>query len=231
MTTSARDIIKKSLQKIGALVKNEDPSADEANDALDALNGLIDSWSNDSSTIPSRAWETFTLQGGVTTYTMAPGLTFNTTRPTNIIGGYIRIGTIDYPLTVVTDEAYNSITFKSLTGIPEFINYDNAYPTDNVRLYPAPSAAYSIFLLSEKPLASFATLDTVVSLPAGWVRTLVYNLAIELAPEYSQPPDQSIFKIANDSLAMVRLSAIRSRPMDAYPQKMSVRNIYSGWAY
>jgi len=229
--TTARQIIKKSLQKIGALVKNEEPSADEANDGLDSLNQLLESWSNDSAVITSRAWETFNLSGGVSTYTMGTGQTFNTSRPTNIISGYIRNGSVDTPLTIVGDEAYNSITFKSLTGIPQFLNYDNANPTDNLRVYPVPSAVYPIFLLTEKPLINLTTLDTALSLPPGWERALIYNLAAELASEYGQQPDQSIFKIANDSLAMIRLSTIRARPMDAYPQVMAVRNIWSGWRY
>ena len=229
--TTARRIIQKAMQKTGVLVKSETPHADEAADALDALNALIQSWSNDSALITSRAWETFTLTGGQITYTMNIGGDFNTTRPTHIITGYIRIGSIDYPLTVATDQAYNSITFKNLTGIPQFINYDNAYPTDNVRLYPAPSSAYSIFILSEKPLSQITSLDTDIDLPPGWERALVYNLALELAPEYNQKPDESIVAIARDSLAKVRLSNIRARPMNAYPQRVSVRNIYSGWRY
>lgn len=227
--TTAREIVKKSLQKIGVLVKNEEPSADEANDGLDSLNQLIQSWSNDSALITSRAWETFTLTAGQSTYTMGVGQTFNTSRPTNIIGAYIRNGNVDTWLTIVGDEAYNSITYKGLTGIPQFLNYDNANPTDNLRLYPVPASAYPIFLLSEKPLVTISTLDTTLDLPPGWERALIYNLAAELAPEYGQQPDQSIFKIAADSLALVRTATIRARPMDAYPQVLSTRNIWSGW--
>lgn len=227
--TTARDIIKKSLQKIGVLVKSEAPSDDEAQDGLDSLNQLLASWSNDSASIISRAWESFPLQAGVSTYTMSSGLTFNTVRPINIIQSYIRNGTLDTPVGIINDETYNSISFKSLTGVPQFLNYDNAYPTDNLRLYPIPSAAYTIFLLSEKPLSGFASLDTDVSMPSGWERALIYNLALELAPEYKQQPDPSIVKIAADSLGLARKATLRARPMDAYPQNLQLRNIYSGW--
>lgn len=227
--TTARDIIKRAMQKIGVLVKSEEPSADEANDALNSLNLLIESWSNDSSVITSRAWESFTLTAGVGTYSMGPGQTFNTTRPINIVTAYNRNGGLDTPIGIITDEAYNSITFKTLTGIPQMLNYDNAYPTGNLRLYPVPSAAYTLFLLSEKPLASVTSLDTDINLPAGWERALIYNLALELAPEYNQQPDASVARIAADSLGLVRKATIRARPMDAYPQNVAIRNIYSGW--
>jgi hypothetical protein len=227
--TTAREIVKKSLQKLGVLIKSESPSADEANDGLSSLNQLVDSWSNDSSSIPSRAWETFTLTAGVSTYTMSSGLTFNSVRPTNIIQAYVSIGGVSNYIGIINDEAYNAIPFKTLTGVPEFLNYDNAYPTDNIHLYPVPASAYPLFILSEKPLTSFATLDTAVSMPPGWERALIYNLALELAPEYDQQPDPSIVAIAAKSLGLARLSNIRARPMDAYPQGSGVKNIYSGW--
>lgn len=227
--TTARTLITRAMQKIGVLVKSEAPDADEAEDALVSLNMLLESWSNDSATLTSRAWESFTLTSGVATYTMGSGQTFNTTRPTNIVASYIRNGGLDTPVGIISDEAYNSITFKALTGIPQMLNYDNAYPTDNLRLYPVPASGYTIFLLSEKPLTSFATLDTDASLPPGWERALIYNLALELAPEYNQQPDGSIVKIAADSLGLVRKATIRARPMDAYPQNIAIRNIWSGW--
>lgn len=227
--TTAREVITKSLQKLGALIKSESPSADEASDGLSSLNQLIESWSNDSAAIPSRAWETFSLVAGQSTYTMGSGQTFNTTRPTNILQAYVRIGGVDNDVDVINDEAYNAIPFKELTGVPQWLNYDNANPTDNLRIYPVPASAYPLFILSEKPLASFTTLDTVITMPPGWERALIYNLALELAPEYGVQPDASIAAIAAKSLGLARMAILRARPMDAYPQGTGVKNIYSGW--
>jgi hypothetical protein len=227
--TTARTIIRRSLQKIGVLVKSEQPSADEASDGLASLNALLESWSNDSACIISRAWETFTLTGGVGTYTMGTGQTFNSTRPMNILQAYLRLGGVDTFIDVINDTTYNAIPFKGLTGVPQFLNYDNSFPTDNIRLYPVPSAGYELFMLSEKPLTGFATLDTDLSMPAGWERALIYNLALEFAPEYGQQPDASIAAIAAKSLGLARTATLRARPMDAYPQGVNTRNIYSGW--
>lgn len=226
---TARDIIKRAMQKIGVLVKSEEPSADEAEDALDSLNAMIASWSNDSLDIYARTWETFTLSGGTGSYTIGTGGTFNTNRPSSIIEAYLDISGIDYTMTVVDDESYNTISYKSLQGIPEFINYDNAYPLGKIRLYPVPASSYSLFLLSEKPTTQFSTLDTEMSLPDGWERALIYNLALELAPEYNQKPDGSIVKIAGESLGLIKTKVAQVRGMDAFPQNMVVRNIYSGW--
>jgi hypothetical protein len=70
-----------------------------------------------------------------------------------------------------------------------------------------------------------------MSLPDGWERALIYNLALELAPEYSQKPDAYIVKIANDSLGAIRQKVAQVRGMDAYPNNLAVRNIFSGWRY
>lgn len=231
MTTTARTIIKKALQKIGALVKSEQPDDDEANDALDSLNAMLASWSNDALNIYARSWETFTLTGGQLKYTIGTGGNFNTSRPMQIIDCYLRSGDIDYGMSVVNDEIYDSITFKSLMGISEFLNYDNAYPLGNIRLYPVPSTNYTLFLLTEKELTEFASLDTVLSMPPGTERALIYNLALELAPEYSQQPAPSIVKIASQSLGLIRTAVARVRGMDCYPNNLVVRNIYSGWRY
>lgn len=228
--TTARTIIKKALQKIGALIKNEEPSADEANDGLSSLNAMIASWSNDSLNIYVRGWETFPLSSSAS-YTIGPSGVFNTTRPTSIVSSYLRSATIDYPMSIVDDEAYNTIPYKSLQGIPAFLNYDNGYPLGIIRLYPVPSASYSLFILTEKPLTEFTTLDTVLSMPPGTERALIYNLGIDLAPEYSQEISPQHERIAGESLGLIRGKVAQVRDMDAYPRNLSVRNIYSGWWY
>jgi hypothetical protein len=228
--TTARSIIKRSLQKIGVLVKSEEPSADEANDGLLALNALIDSWSNDSLNIYARAWESFPLTSS-DNYTIGTGGDFNTARPTNIVAAYLRSGTVDYPIEVIDDEAYSTIVFKSLQGISYFLNYDNAYPLGNIRLYPVPSGSYSIFLLTEKALTQFTTLDTELSMPPGTERALIYNLGIDQAPEYGQQVSAEHAKTAAESLGLIRTKVAQVRGMDAYPKNMTVRNIFSGWAY
>lgn len=227
--STARDIIKRMMQKIGVLVKSEAPSDDEARDALATLNALISSWGNDSSMITARAWESFPLVGGTGSYTMSTGLTFNTTRPIAIIAAYVRSGTTDYDLGIIDDEQYNSIINKSVTSIPLFLNFDNAFPTDTIRLYPIPAAAYTLFILSEKPLTGLVTLDTELSMQPGVERALIYNGALELAPEYGQQPDPSVVKIAAESLGLVRLANIKARGVNWTPSNLGVENINTGW--
>jgi hypothetical protein len=227
--TTARGIITKALQKIGALTKSESPSADEINDGLDSLNMLIASWANESLMIYARAWETFTLVGNQELYTMGPGGDFNTSRPLFINEAFYRIGTTDYQLSVVSQDVYfGNIIQKELNGMPMYICNDNAFPAVNLRLWPVPAGAYELHLMTEKALTSL-TIDTTINLPPGWERALVYNLAGEIAPEYGQQPDQSVFKIAADSKKALKLQIARNTTTDQLPVTAMPFNIYRGY--
>ena len=228
MATTARKIIRKAMQKVGILVKSEVPDDDEANDALDSLNALIDSWSNYSDNITTRVRETFTLPT-TTSVTIGVGQTFNTQRPIQIVDAYVSQGTIDYPVEVVNEEQYDSVSFKTIQGRPVYLAYDSGYPTGNINIYPVSDGSYTLTILSEKAIVGFATLDTLLNLPNGWERALVYNLALELAPEYGQQPDASIVKIAGDSLGAIRLAVVRSRPVNSDLNLRIAGNIYDGW--
>lgn len=225
--TTARTIIKRAMQKIGVLVKSETSDDDEADDALDSLNALLDSWSNYSDNITSRELETFNLSS-TAVYLIGDGQTFNTVRPLQIIDAYISNGDIDYPVEIINQEDYDRISSKNTAGQSYVLTYDNAYPYGTITLFPVPDASYTLTLLSEKPITTFTTLDTSLSLPAGWERALIYNLALELAPEYGQQPDASIVKIAADALGAVKLSVVRARPI-LNVGDVSVRNIYTGY--
>lgn len=228
--TTARQIVTKALQKVGVLTISEQPDSEMANDALYQLNAMLSSWSNDSMLINVRAWETFNLVAGTALYTIGSGQTFNTTRPMFIIQAYARLNNQDYNVDVIDDENYNFIQDKSLTGIPYVMNYDNGYDVGKIRLYFVPDQAYQLFILSEKPLTSFA-LDDVVTLPPGWEDALIFNLAVRLSPDYGQEISATTNAMAKETKGAIRTAILRNRTMDAEPGVGVKPNIYNGWYY
>lgn len=231
MTTTALKIITKAMQKAGIVTKTETIDADEANDALDALNAMLSSWSNDSMMIYARSWEFFNLVGGQAQYLIGPGAAdFDTVHPIDIVEAYIRVAELtDYDVAIVNDEIYTSqITLKSAPGIPEWLNYDNNFPIATIKLFPVPPTAYQLFILSEKILSQFA-LEDEVNLPPGWERMLVYNLAVEIAPDYDQEVPASVQSIAVMSKSLVKKAIMKNRSLDAYPKEARPNNIFSGW--
>lgn len=231
MTTTALSIITAAMQKLGILTKTQKPSADEANDALAALNAMLSSWSNDSMLCYARTWETFPLQGGKAEYLIGPGASdFDTARPISIVAGYTRLnGFSDQPIQVVNDEIYTTqIGVKSAPGFPDWLSYDNGYPVAKIRLWPVPAAAYDLFILSEKQLGQF-TLHQPVDLPPGWERALVFNLPAELSGDYDQPVPDAVARIAMDSKNLIQKAVRKNRSLDATPQQGTPNNIYTGW--
>lgn len=228
--TTAKGIITSAMRKIGALTKDEAPSADEAAAGLEMLNDLLASISNDSMTVYARTEDTLNLSGGTSTYTIGSGGVLDTVRPIKIIAAYVRSGGVDYSLKEISDELYATVSFKTSGGIPEFINFTNGFPLATLKFYPVPSTDYQLFLVSEKPLAEF-TLSQTVSLPPGWKRMLVYNLAVEMSSEYGQPLSQEVVMLARDSKAEIRQAIMAAKKMQWNSGLGIEGNIYTGWNY
>lgn len=227
--TTARTIIKRALQLNGVLTKNESPTGDEASDGLSSLNNLIKSWSNDSLLIYARLSESFPFVSGTGSYTIGSGGDFNTARPTQILSAFTRVGGIDYKMSVINGEAYDKITQKGLNNfVPEAVFYDGNSPVGTLTFYPVPTTG-TVYLRTEKVLSTFTTLDTDLDLPPGWDRALIYNLAMEIAPEYGQQVSQEVYQIATNALGKIKTAVARNKSMDMYPYKGGDNNIYTGW--
>lgn len=226
---TARDIITTAFLKAGVLAKNETLDASDANSALDDLNDLLAEWSNDSMLIYARTRDSFTLTGGTGSYTIGTGQTFNTSRPVKINDAFITQSTTDYPMSIITDEVYDTIPVKTTRGLPTFLNYNNNHPVGTIRLWPVPSTSYTLNLLSEKVLSSIASLDTDIDFPPGWKKALMLNLALLLPVEYNQPIDPRLYEMAKEAKAAVKRAIRRNRTMDAQTGSGVKGNVYNGW--
>jgi len=67
------DIISRAMKDIGALASGETPSPDEAQDAFDMLNDMIDQWSNEDMMIFYKTEIIYPITPGQTQYTIGPG--------------------------------------------------------------------------------------------------------------------------------------------------------------
>lgn len=228
--TSALDIITSAMRKSGILTKSETPDGDEGADGLEMLNDLIDSWSTESLLIVSRTLVTHTLTGGDGEYTIGSGGDINTSRPTYISAAYTSQATLDYHLDIIDDERYARIVQKTTgSDIPLFLNYTNGYPLGTIKLWPVPASAYTLNLLTEKPITTLASLATTVDFAPGWKRALIYNLAEELAPEYGQPVSADIARIAKQSKTAIKRAITKNRTMDVPGKIYNRHSIFSGW--
>jgi len=227
-TVTARNLITDSMKLLGLLVKGDSPADDEIEDGLYRLNDIISTWSLESLLINARVTESFPLTGGQLQYTIGPGGNFDTTRPTAIISMFYRVANLDYPVYKLTDEAYAlQIGMKNIQNpFPEYYNYTLGWPLGTLKFWPVPSSTNSIYILSEKTISGFTTLDTVVDLPPGWARALRYALALEMAPEYGKDAMQTaqvIKATADEAKGMIKAENLRNRPLDYIPSDLNQR--------
>lgn len=204
---SALDMIKRSMRLIHALAEGESPTATEANDALEALNTMLDSWSLESFFVYQINQEALTWASGNSSRTIGSGGNFNTTRPTRIEDGFTRINNIDYPYRVVSKEHYDGIVDKTTQSTyPEVVYFKQESPLGTIYGWPVPSESISFYLNSWKQLQQFTSLTTDIALPAGYKRAIEFNLAVELGPEFEMDVPDSVIRIAAESKSAVKRS-------------------------
>lgn len=181
--TTASDIITRAARALGYLGRNEVLTASDANDGLNALNSLLDSWSSSESLMSYIEVErSFTLIAGTQTYTIGTGGMINTTRPTDIIRAFVRdANNLDYVMSVIPQDQWNSIGQKTITSqIPTTLFYYSDFPLGQINIFPIPLLPYTVFYDSTLDQVDFSLLTTTLSMPVGYERAYILNLAVEL---------------------------------------------------
>lgn len=182
--TTALDLMKRSMRMLGVYSIGEEPSAEEAQDALLTLNATLGALSN-TPIVYAKTLDSIAITAGSSSVTVGPSGATVTTRPVDVSSdSYVLVDTTSYPLSIFTQHQYNGIAWKAQAGIPEGIWCQMDMPDITVTFWPVPSQAMTLKLWSVKLLASFPALTTVVSLPPGYEDGLAYLLAEALAPEY-----------------------------------------------
>lgn len=213
--STASDLIRGSLRLIGAVAPGETPTSAEIDEGLSALNEMVDSWSNDGHMIFEEKRESFTLSSGTADYTIGSGADFDTARPQIVLRASAKeIGDeTELPVAVIYEsDEWQRISYKTTQSeIALAIYWQPEYPNGKISIWPVPNAASTLILYSLKPLSTFATSATTVSLPPGYYRALRYNLAVELAAEYGRELDPRVDRIAVESKAA--LARLNTRPV------------------
>jgi hypothetical protein len=181
MTTVA-DILTASARAIGYLGMTEVMSAADANNGLNCFNRMLDSWSNESLTSYVTLQRSFSLIAGQQAYTIGAGGYISSTRPYDIINAFIRDNNAnDYPMRIITFQEWYNIGEKTITSqIPDTLYYSSAYPLGTIYIFPIPLVNYTCFFRSTTDQVDYTLLTTALSLPVGYERAYVLNLALEL---------------------------------------------------
>lgn len=203
MATTAGDQINRALRLLGVLAEGETPSASVSQDSLTALNQMIESWNTERLSVFSTQDQIFTWPAGQITRTLGPSGDFIGNRPVLFDDAtyYRDPGTnVSFGIKFINQQQYDGIAVKTVTSTyPQVIFVNMTYPDATMTVYPKPTRDLEWHFISVNELSNPATLVTNLTFPPGYLRAFVYNLAMEIAPEFGVEPSPQVTRIAMTS--------------------------------
>ena len=229
--STALDVIKRAMRLAGVYSIGEEPSADETTSGLQALNGMLDSWANESLMLYVHTSDSIPLVSPTGLYTLGLSGTVVTTRPIQALDtSYVIYQDISHPCPSLTLDQYNSIPYKLQTSeFPWSLWYEDTYPNASITVYPTPSASSTLVFWSKKPFTAFAALTTDVTLPPGYFDALCFNLALYWGPEFdgaSVPPQ--VAQQAINTKRLLKRTNTKPLPM-RLPSAVLPQNGWVNW--
>lgn len=205
-------LITAAMRLIDTVASGELPTNDEASDALMAFQWMVDSWNADSLSIFTMSASDYPLALNQQKYTLGPGGDFNTTRPAKIVGMsaillYNPTNPVEVPIDLYTmTEWQTQIPVKNVPGtFPQVCYDDGNMPLRTLNFWPIPNQQpVNVRIYAWQSLVWPATLQTILNFPPGYARAFIFNLAVELAPQFGAQISPAVMKTAVDSLAMVK---------------------------
>ena len=200
---TAGDIIDGALRLIGQIAEGEVASAETSQDALLAMNQMIDSWNTEKLMIYNTQDQVFTWPADQISRTLGPTGDFVGNRPVLLEDStYFRDPTtnVSFGVKMINQQQYNGIAVKTVTSTyPQVMWINMEFPNIQMTIYPKPTRALEWHFVSVDEIVQPVTLATQLYLPPGYLRAFRYNLACEFAPEFGVEPSPTVARIAMTS--------------------------------
>ena len=202
-TYTTAEQINRSLRLLGVLAEGETPAASVSQDALIALNQMIDSWNTERLSVFCTQDQIFTWPAGFINRTLGPTGDFVGLRPVLMDDAtyYRDPGTnVSFGIKFINQQQYNGIAVKTVTSTyPQVMFVNMTFPDVEMTVYPKPTRDLEWHFVSVQELNQAANLATVMYYPPGYLRAFTYNLAMEFAPEFGVEPSPQVQRIAMTS--------------------------------
>ena len=217
--STAQALIQSSLEELGVYAPGQSMNAADAARGLDQFNKFLDYLSNQSLACFCILEQSFTLQVGVTKYTIGTGGMINQIRPLKLIEGpgaaYLTdTNSNNYDVNVVSRDIWNQISNRGTTivsDIPDTLFYDPQYPLGVVNIFPTPTMAYKVYFDSYQQLGNLSNLYANLSFPPGYEAMLQHNLSVWLGPFFKTAlVSQDIKDLAKETMKIVKRMNTRS---------------------
>ena len=198
--TTVSELVQASGRKIGVT----NMSANEISDAMVALNMMLNEWASKKSGVYKVTRENFNITDGTASYTIGSSGDVNSGWPVRIVKSFIRVSNIDYPVTEINEEEYADLSQKSLESRPVHVYLERSYPLASLFFWPTPDQTYAVHLWSHKAIASYSNSATTIELPPEYEAAMLWNLAIDMAPEYEREPSAVVAAKASRTLNAIK---------------------------
>lgn len=235
-TYTVDQLINRALRLLGVLAEGESPSAETSADAFMAFVQMIDSWNTERLSVFSTMDQIFTWPAGEKTRTLGPTGDFVGQRPITVDDStYYKYNNISYNIQIINQDQYNSIALKSTTTtLPSVMWINESFPDVEITIYPVPTGDLEFHFVSVEPLTEPADINQDLLMPPGYLRAFVYNLALELAPEFGVSPSADVRRVAMVSKRNIKRI---NNPEDVMSFSAAILgrpgwfNVYSGESY
>jgi len=205
------DLIALALVDAGIVGQGQTAKAEDTNNAFTRFNWMVSQWAR-------KRWLVWHLLDvvktatGALSYTVGPGLDFDTTRPDRIESAFARQilpsqgSPIDYALQIIqSKEDYNLIAMKTLGTWPSCVFYDSGWPTGTVFFWPLPQAGqFDLHITIKQPIDQFASLTSDLNMPPEYEAAIYHNLVVRLRSAYQLPSDPVQVDLAKEALNVLR---------------------------
>lgn len=113
---------------------------------------------------------------------------------------------LETPLIPLTEDGWASVNQKAAESTqPTHWYYNPTYPFGTLTFWPVlTGTTLQAAIYAPEQVQSFSTLDDTVSLPPGYERMIVKNLAVELCPSFERQPSALLVQQAMQSLGAVK---------------------------
>lgn len=231
---SARQIGTAALMLIGVASAEQPIHAFTAQNALEMLNAMLDSWSTERLLTFTRPKIPLVLVPGRDTYTWGvsePPADIPREPPVRLELALLTVEDttpgLEWELEIFTQSEYEaSVWLKGMESTyPSMLYLEASQPVARLHVWPIPQHAYTLQLLPWSAHAPYAGWDDVLPWPNGYQRAMTWNLALELAPQYGAEPSPLIIRTAEESKRAIfpinvevgRLSLTPGRPRGGTP--------------
>ena len=208
---TVRDLITRAARLSKVLGQGEELSSEEAFNALQSLNEILDKWRIEKMMISGYNVYELNLTGK-DYYTIGDTGDVNYMRPSFGLDDiyYIEDGR-SYPIEIIGIDKYNSLRNKSLSlGRPIYAYYENDLNMAKLYVYPISSKG-KVVLTFDKVFDLFDSLDSIISFPPAYMRAFRYALAVEFCREYGIVEDPILSATVFEAKSLIKDSNVASR--------------------